>query len=222
MATHKFHLESIPEIKSAVDSGKTVYAGSESYTVIKKGEEYYIKSPNNMIGLHGAEGTEWEHKLNADDFYIIAETLIIVDSENFTGTIKSTLSNLEPLDEQLVHYTEFRWKEYKENHPSYILLTWPEFDEKYYQPHLKSLQKEWEEITEKRYDYLLEVLPPQRWTRGEYTFFYLLEAETADLHLFVMMHKGKYYSALRSKFIPDDELISGFKNYLESVKSEIV
>jgi hypothetical protein len=61
----------IEDIKSAVDLGRTVYCDSKSYTVIKKGGEYFITyHGGGMIGLHGEEGTEYERVLNGKLFWI--------------------------------------------------------------------------------------------------------------------------------------------------------
>lgn len=69
------YLKTIKEIKSAVDEGKTVYCDSEAYEVRRysnyKSREYYIVCTSNdyVIGLHGKEGTEYEHKLNGNKFF---------------------------------------------------------------------------------------------------------------------------------------------------------
>lgn len=65
----------IKEIKRAIQDGKKVYWANETYEVIQDCVgEYLIKCiPNNhCIGLHGKEGTEYEHHLNgdADKFFI--------------------------------------------------------------------------------------------------------------------------------------------------------
>jgi hypothetical protein len=61
----------IEDIKTAVDLGYTVYSDSKSYTVIKKGDGYFISyHGGGMIGLHGQEGTEYERVLNGKNFWI--------------------------------------------------------------------------------------------------------------------------------------------------------
>ena len=68
----KNYLTTIEEIKQAVDEGKTVYMENEGYQVIKDNTgQYMIKCTLNGygIGLHGAEGTEFERKLNGTNFY---------------------------------------------------------------------------------------------------------------------------------------------------------
>lgn len=60
------------EIKDAVDAGKTVYAGSGIYLVIKdKIGQYLIKCTANgsCVGLTGQEGTKYENRLNGSDFH---------------------------------------------------------------------------------------------------------------------------------------------------------
>jgi hypothetical protein len=67
-------LNTIQEIKEAVNQGKTVYSESSLYQVIKdtKGQ-FLIKCSINgyCIGLHGAEGTPYENQLNANNFFIL-------------------------------------------------------------------------------------------------------------------------------------------------------
>lgn len=65
------YLKSIQEIKDAVNTGKTVYADSALYKVIKdKNNNYLIKaSTGYCIGLHGQEGTAYENVLNAKEFW---------------------------------------------------------------------------------------------------------------------------------------------------------
>jgi len=68
----KTTLNTPEEIKSAIDAGKTVYAGSGIYLAIKdtKGQ-YLIKCTANgsCVGLTGAEGTKYENRLNGSDFH---------------------------------------------------------------------------------------------------------------------------------------------------------
>lgn len=61
----------INEIKKAVDEGKTVFADTENYIVVKSRDYYSIKCLLNnwYCGLHGLEGTKSANKLNANKFY---------------------------------------------------------------------------------------------------------------------------------------------------------
>jgi hypothetical protein len=70
----RINLTTIEEIKKAVDKGKTVYADTGFYTVIKgKYGEYFIKANNGyIIGLHGQVGTKYENVLNAVNFWYIS------------------------------------------------------------------------------------------------------------------------------------------------------
>lgn len=63
----------IKEIKTAVDQGKTVHWCNDYYTVKKTNKSYDIICGNgSRIGLHGKEGTKYEHELNGKekDFFI--------------------------------------------------------------------------------------------------------------------------------------------------------
>jgi len=65
-------LETIEEIKAAVDAGHAVHCGNDGYTVTKDSiGQYLIKYAHNnyCVGLHGMEGTKYEGVLNGGDFY---------------------------------------------------------------------------------------------------------------------------------------------------------
>ena len=64
-------LETIEDIKSAVDQGKTVFSDTKAYSVVKKWSEYYIVCSINgyTTGLHGMAGTEYERQLNGTKFW---------------------------------------------------------------------------------------------------------------------------------------------------------
>lgn len=67
-------LKTPQEIKEAVNQGQTVYAGSSLYRVIKDSkEQFLIKCTINgyCVGLTGAEGTPYENRLNADNFFTV-------------------------------------------------------------------------------------------------------------------------------------------------------
>lgn len=65
-------LNTIPEIKEAVDNGLKVYADTLRYEVIKdKNGEYLIKCGSYCVGLTGKAGTEWENKLNGTNFFTL-------------------------------------------------------------------------------------------------------------------------------------------------------
>ena len=67
-------LETIQDIKTAVDAGKVVKCNNGSYSVIKDSlDQYFIKfdGSDHVIGLHGAAGTEYADKLNGSNFHTI-------------------------------------------------------------------------------------------------------------------------------------------------------
>lgn len=70
-------LETIPEIKAAVDRGEDVRAGNDSYRVIKDNIGQYLihytGHPENWIGLHGVVGTKYENQINMTPVYIKEE-----------------------------------------------------------------------------------------------------------------------------------------------------
>ena len=68
-------LNTIAEIKAAVDRGERVICDNGYYEVIKDSQDeyliYFIDS-DYYIGLHGREGTEYANKLNGRDFRVKA------------------------------------------------------------------------------------------------------------------------------------------------------
>jgi hypothetical protein len=67
-------LTTIQEIKTAVDKGETVFAGTTAYQVIRDNiGQYLIKClfNNTYTALHGREGTPYENKLNASYFFAL-------------------------------------------------------------------------------------------------------------------------------------------------------
>ena len=67
-------LHTIPEIKAAVDAGEDVRAGNDNYRVIKDSVGQYLihftGHPENWIGLHGREGTQYENHVNMTPIYV--------------------------------------------------------------------------------------------------------------------------------------------------------
>jgi len=66
-------INDIEAIKTLVDSGEPVYAGSKAYRVYKEpwGEYRIICDINqSVIGLHGMVGTEYENRLNMSPIFI--------------------------------------------------------------------------------------------------------------------------------------------------------
>ena len=65
-------LETIPEIKAAVDANKDVRCGNDGYSVCKDSAGQYLiicSANGHTIGLTGREGTEYERILNGSNFY---------------------------------------------------------------------------------------------------------------------------------------------------------
>lgn len=70
-------LNTIDEIKAAVDAGKSVKCDNESYDVIKDNlGRYLIHSElfNYSAGLAGVKGSIFENQLNGTTFYINNDT----------------------------------------------------------------------------------------------------------------------------------------------------
>ena len=67
-------LNTIQEIKMAVDSGNNVFCDNQGYRVLKnEPSDYYITytATGYSVGLHGREGTAFENKLNGTKFFTL-------------------------------------------------------------------------------------------------------------------------------------------------------
>ena len=66
-------LETIAEIKTAIDAGLTVKCDNGNYTAFKDSIGQYLirfDYSDYCIGLHGMAGTEYENSLNGKNFYV--------------------------------------------------------------------------------------------------------------------------------------------------------
>lgn len=66
-------LETIEEIKAAVDAGKRVDCMGGGYHVLKSGARYVVaaKFSGYRVGLHGRPGSKYENVLNGTDFVLV-------------------------------------------------------------------------------------------------------------------------------------------------------
>ena len=106
-----------------------------------------------------------------------------------------------------------QYRALKQN-PNLITVTADEFYEirKKFE---KSLEGEFTEETEEQYYDALECLPPCKWhdLDDRFNTFYISEGITGSLHSFHIKDRktGKYYTALRSMFIKDNDLLNDIK-----------
>lgn len=155
-------------------------------------------------------------------------TLYILNPETFKGNVLTTmtaptLDNKHPNYNDLLNHTYvdyhdgLTFKAYNEqNENKLIAVTWDYFNEKFYTPHLKSLQGNFEEITEERYFNLLECVPPKKWhnLNDSLNVFFVGECYTANLYTCCIKDRktNKFFSALRAINTTDDVLINDFLN----------
>lgn len=145
------------------------------------------------------------------------EHLYIIDKkETFKGYCLNTMPLViaDKINETKVHYSEKTFAEYNtEKGGNLIALTWEEIYEDYFEPYNKSLQKPFKEITEESFYESFNCLPPMRCTQINDGFlFFVSECYTADLYDCCIKYKGKYFSALRSKFAKIEDLINEITN----------
>lgn len=141
--------------------------------------------------------------------------LVNLDQE-FKGHAQSIVDR----ETSFVYYTDMKLDDYVKDRgvKNWHLLDWDSYYEMYDKPYHEKLgSKPFKQISEERYWDMLECLPPMKWhdiERGVNIFF-ISEAYTADLHdCFICLNNGrekKYYSALRSKYIKDEDVIAQLK-----------
>lgn len=145
------------------------------------------------------------------------EHYYIIDTKQaFTGNCLNTMPFVDhdKISTTLVHYSEKTFAEYnQEKGGGLVALDWGQVYEQYFKPYNESLQKTFSEITEESFNDSFNCLPPMRYTRiNEGFLFFVSECYTADLYLCCITYKGKYYSALRSKFAKIEDLINEITN----------
>jgi hypothetical protein len=102
----------------------------------------------------------------------------------------------------------------RENNPNLQALS-PEELTPVVERYEQSLCKPFEEITEEKYWDLLECLPPERYNGNS---FFMSECYYGTLYRFCFRLNGKYYSALRSIFLTNEEISAQIKEFSNSLK----
>lgn len=146
------------------------------------------------------------------------ERLYILNPNNFTGIVLNTMPYVDVnarngkdiLNHTYVHNNGGTFEEYNKHHGGVLVaLTWEEFEEQYYKPHLNNLCEPFKETTEERFWYGLECLPPKRWTQfdgGE--FFFVGECYTANLYTCYVRKGDRHFTALRPITTSSDDIIN--------------
>lgn len=121
-----------------------------------------------------------------------------VDPDKFKGAIITVMTDGIHCD-----YTRRTLQELKSIHGEGVKLLTDEELNKLINNHRRNLQKDFEEITEERFYDLLECVPPKR---QRLSSFFVGECYIYDLYSFCFKKDGKYYKALRSIKLSDEEL----------------
>ena len=89
----------IKEIKEAINNGYRVFWHHRGYEVIKDGESFIVKCymNNNIVGLHGMEGTSYENCPNIS----LKDVYLMPTWESFYEDYKDNKYNL---DEENLRY----------------------------------------------------------------------------------------------------------------------
>lgn len=139
------------------------------------------------------------------------ETLYILDPTSFSGRIVNTMKAApDDYQQSKVDYTEETFEQYNARKGgNLIAIPFEQFYEQFQKPYLTSLCGDFKETTEEAYWDALECLPPMRFTQqGSNTFFFISEAYTDSLHSCYVKLGNSYYSALRCRFTPADQLFN--------------
>jgi len=149
------------------------------------------------------------------DFYVL-------DPKNYKGIIITWfhLNDISELETATCAYSNRTFAELKRDYNDGIIAVTPEeCSERFDKPYKQSLQTPFEEITEERWDDMLNCLPPMKWHdfAAGLNVFFCSEAYTQDLHGCYIKDRttGKCYTALRSRFINDEQLFNDFKNCIK-------
>jgi hypothetical protein len=135
----------------------------------------------------------------------------ILDPEKFDGSVLTTMRDDIHSDYGGETLEELRTRE---NNPKLQALTVEEL-EPIYKQYEESLCKPFKEISKEKYWNLLECLPPKRYNGNR---FFMSECYYGNLYRFCFKLRGKYYSALRSILLTDEELTIQIKEFGQSIK----
>ena len=142
---------------------------------------------------------------------------ILNTDKKFDGSVMSTVDVCENdiLNKSMVRYSNMNFEQYNQEHNNKLIaLEYPEFNEKYWEPYYKSLQKDFEEMTEDEYDDYLGVIPPKRWHKlsPNLEMFFVGECYTADLYrcCIKQLSTNKFFTARRPIGMPDADILNSF------------
>ena len=148
--------------------------------------------------------------------------LYVLNPKNYHGNIITAIrvNDVSEIETAKSIYSEKTFSEMKKQYGEEIIaITWNEYYEQYDRPYKLSLQTPFKEITGEQWEDMLNCLPPMRWHdfAAGLNVFFCSEAYTADLHGCYIKDRttGKFYSALRSRFINDETLLEDFKNRIQ-------
>jgi hypothetical protein len=148
--------------------------------------------------------------------------LYVFDPKNYHGGIITTIevNDISELETAKCRYSKRILSKLKQQYGDGIIaLTWDEYYEQYDSPYKKSLQTPFKEITAEQWEDMLNCLPPMKWHdfAAGLNVFFCSEAYTGDLHGCYIKDRttGKFYTALRSRFISDEQLFNDFKECIK-------
>lgn len=137
----------------------------------------------------------------------------VIEKNNFQGHVITSLNN-----EGKSFYTGKTLAEMQLDYENELITITDEELDLYLENYYNSLQDNWKEISEDDYYDALECLPPMNWRTivPGVNVFCISEAFTSHLHSHYLKltnsEGAKYYTAIRSRFITNDEILNQIKS----------
>jgi hypothetical protein len=136
----------------------------------------------------------------------------VLNPANFSGNVLTIMR--DGIHNDCGNYETLEELRQRENNPNLQALT-PEEFVPVMRKYEESLCEPFQEITEERYYDFLGFVPPRR---QKYDRFFNGECYTGSLYTFCFMLNDKYYSALRSVSLTDEELAAQINEFSKTIK----
>ena len=137
----------------------------------------------------------------------------VIEKDNFQGFIVTALNK-----EGKSHYTGETIEELQQEYESELIAVNDEELDLIIKEYENSLQKDWKEISEEDYFDAFECLPPMNWRTiiSGVNVFCISEGYYGSLHSHYLKLSNKegvkYYSALRSRYTTNEQILEQIKN----------
>lgn len=137
---------------------------------------------------------------------------IINTSQPFRGNCQTVIQN-----GKIAYWPELTFDEYNTMKGGVMKVISDEEFTEMYNAYMDGLQGEYREITKQQYWDSLECLPPMRWIRdGSFEMFFVSECYTGTLYSHLVKKGSRYFSALRSATISNEDLRKRFNEWFKT------